>query len=241
MSSTRLFDAASSSTTSSARPSRMATHEIARVVGLAVDRVQAVDGLGDDARGAGLAGAARSDEEQAVAKPVESDRVAQRLDDCVLGDDVAEGLRAPTPIERLMGGRRDGLIRRRRRGLWGHPCSLGGHEERVCRAPAVDRRRSRAQRSDRLGPGRSAAPGEQRLSLLPSGPDEVHASPLRGTRSSTSISPSASANAGLGWEFSPAGADCRYRAPLVPRLARRGNSTCRGSSGWRRGWDSNPR
>src|SRR6185369_16977024 len=25
----------------------------------------------------------------------------------------------------------------------------------------------------------------------------------------------------LGWEFSPAGADCRYRAPLVPRLARR--------------------
>ncbi len=94
-----------------------------------------------------------------------------------------------------------------------------------CRAPTVDRRRPRAQRSDRLGPDRSAAPGEQRLSLLPSGPDEVHASPVRGTRSSTSISPSASASAGLGWEFSPAGADCRYRAPLVPRLARRANST----------------
>jgi hypothetical protein len=85
--------------------------------------------------------------------------------------------------------------------------------------------RPRALRSDRLGPGRSAAPGDQRLSLLPSGPDEVHTSPLRGTRSSTSISPPASANAGLGWEFSPAGADCRYRAPLVPRLARRGDST----------------
>jgi hypothetical protein len=93
--------------------------------------------------------------------------------------------------------------------------------------PCTHRRpgRPRAQRSDRLGPGRSAAPGDQRLSLLPSGPDEVHTSPLRGTRSSTSISPSASANAGLGWEFSPAGADCRYRAPLVPRLARRADST----------------
>src|SRR6188472_4628863 len=87
--------------------------------------------------------------------------------------------------------------------------------------------RPRAHTSDRLGPGRSAAPGEQRLSLLPSGPDEVHASPLRGTRSSTSISPPASASAGLGWEFSPAGADCRYRAPLVPRLARRVDSTVR--------------
>ncbi len=93
--------------------------------------------------------------------------------------------------------------------------------------PCTHRRpgRPRAQRSDRLGPGRSAAPGDQRLSLLPSGPDEVHTSPLRGTRSSTSISPSASASAGLGWEFSPAGADCRYRAPLVPRLARPTDST----------------
>ena len=47
-------------------------------------------------------------------------------------------------------------------------------------------------RCDQLGPGRSAAPGEQRLTLLPSGPDVVHASPLRGTRSSTPIAPLAS-------------------------------------------------
>ena len=102
-----------------------------------------------------------------------------------------------------------------------------GIARRMSILPCTLRRpgRPRAQRSDRLGPGRSAAPGDQRLSLLPSGPDEVHTSPLRGTRSSTSISPPASANAGLGWEFSPAGADCRYRAPLVPRLARPANST----------------
>ncbi len=75
-------------------------------------------------------------------------------------------------------------------------------------------------RNDELGPGRSAAPGEQRLTLLPSGPDVVHASPLRGTRSSTLVIPLASAKADLGRGFSPAGAVCRYRAPLVPRLAR---------------------
>jgi len=33
----------------------------------------------------------------------------------------------------------------------------------LCRAPSVDRWRPRALRGDRLGPGRSAAPGEQRL------------------------------------------------------------------------------
>ena len=100
--------------------------------------------------------------------------------------------------------------------------------------------RSRAHTSDRLGPGRSAAPGEQRLSLLPSGPDEVHASPLRGTRSSTPIAPSASANAGLGREFSPAEAVCRYRAPLVPRLARLANHTRARSNGSGRGSITRP-
>ena len=56
--------------------------------------------------------------------------------------------------------------------------------------------------------------------LLPSGPDTVHESPLRGTRSSSSRTSSALENADLGGEFGPARADCRYRAPLVPRLAR---------------------
>ena len=40
---------------------------LARVVRLAVDRIEAVDGLGDDARHRRLARAARADEEQAVA------------------------------------------------------------------------------------------------------------------------------------------------------------------------------
>ena len=96
----------------------------------------------------------------------------------------------------------------------------GGHAKRELPCTLRRRRHTWAHRGERLGPGRSAAPGEQRLTLLPSGPDVVHASPLRGTRSSTSFTPPASACAGLGRGFSPAGADCRYRAPLVPRLAR---------------------
>ena len=49
---------------------------LAGVVGLAVDGVEAVDRLGHDPRGARLAGAARPDEEQAVAR--RSSRTALR-------------------------------------------------------------------------------------------------------------------------------------------------------------------
>jgi hypothetical protein len=80
--------------------------------------------------------------------------------------------------------------------------------------------RPRAHRRDRLRPGLAAAPDEPRLALLPSGPDAVRVSPLRGTRSSAPFTPAALEDEDLGREFSPAGADCRYRAPLVPRLAR---------------------
>ena len=217
MSSTLLFDAASSSTTSSARPSRMASHDGQRSHGwpsrrsvqlTAFARIRAIEVLPVPTR---------TDEEEAVAEASQADGVAEGLDDRVLADDLVERLRAEAPIE---GPRRIGAWRRGRRGArLGHR-SPGRPGRWSCRAPSVDHRRSWARRSDQLGPGRSAAPGEQRLTLLPSGPDVVHASPLRGTRSSTPIAPLASANAGLGRGFSPAGADCRYRAPLVPRLAR---------------------
>src|SRR6266511_5757055 len=81
-------------------------------------------------------------------------------------------------------------------------------------------------RSARTRP--TAAPAEDRLPLLPSGPDGVHGSSSRGTRSSTPFGPTASERRGLGRGFGPAGADCRYRAPLVPRLARPGDDTATG-------------
>ena len=92
--------------------------------------------------------------------------------------------------------------------------------------------RPRAHHDERLGPGRSAAPDDDRLVLLPSGPDTVRGSPLRGTRSSTSHRRAAFGDGDLGRGFSPAGADCRYRAPLVPRLARLAKDT-RSASGTR--------
>ena len=67
--------------------------------------------------------------------------------------------------------------------------------------------------------------------LLPSGPDTVRDSPLRGTRSSTSPGAAASERGDLEGEFSPAGADCRYRAPLVPRLARLAKDSAAGPAG----------
>ena len=71
--------------------------------------------------------------------------------------------------------------------------------------------RSRAHRDGRLGPGRSAAPDDDRLVLLPSGPDTVRGSSLRGTRSSTSHRRAATENGDLERGFSPAGADCRLQ------------------------------
>src|SRR3954465_8402089 len=143
-----------------------------------------------------------------MADAVRPDGVAQGLDDGLLADDLPECLGAPASVERLVrDGRRDDLLR-------------SGANERNCRAPSVDLDATRAHRDERLGPGRSAAPDDDRLVLLPSGSDTVRGSPLRGTRSSTSRRRAAFENGDLGRGFSPAVADCRYRAPLVPRLAR---------------------
>ncbi len=148
-------------------------------------------------------------------------RVAQRLDDRILADDLGEGLGSPAAIQRLVRDR----VRHH------HLPSMASKVEVPCtlRRPG----RPRAHHDGRLGPGRSAAPGDDRLVLLPSGPDTVRGSPLRGTRSSTSHRRAAFGSGDLGRGFSPAGADCRYRAPLVPRLARLGKDNRERRRGWR--------
>ena len=180
----------------------------AGVAGVAVAQVRAVERLGQDPGERCLARPARPDEQDRVADPVGANRVAEGLDDRLLADDVGEGLGAPAPVERLMRDRRGHDLLRAWACELSMPCTL--------RRPG----NSRAHRDERLGPGRSAAPDDDRLVLLPSGPDTVRGSPLRGTRSSTSHRRAAFESGDLGREFSPAGADCRYRAPLVPRLAR---------------------
>ncbi len=181
----------------------------AGVAGLAVAQVGAVDGLGHDARHRGLARAARSDEEEAMA---DADPVAPR---CAASGRRAPGRpsgrrsgrgsadRAPAGGPGRSGSSRSGCpswrsvaapppaqaVRSAQPRPWAPGADLAVHPPSITTAREPDR-------SGQLGPGRSAAPGEQRLTLLPSGPDVVHASPLRGTRSSTPIASLASAGSG---------------------------------------------
>ena len=74
----------------------------ARVTGVAVLEIRAVDRLGEDAGERGLARPARPDEEDRVADPLGADRVPERLDDGFLPDDLGEGLGTPSPVEGLV-------------------------------------------------------------------------------------------------------------------------------------------
>ena len=65
--------------------------------------IGAVDGLGQDARGRCLAGAAGAYEEIGVGNAVGHDGVAERGDDVVLTENLAEALRPPATVERLVG------------------------------------------------------------------------------------------------------------------------------------------
>ena len=76
--------------------------------------------------------------------------------------------------------------------------------------------------ASQLRPGEPAAPGIAYLPLLSSDPDGVRRFPPRKTRSSTPLDESSPTGSNLGQEFNPAVADCGYRAPLAPRLARPG-------------------
>ena len=75
---------------------------LARAVGLAGGALLAVERLGEQARGRGLAGAARTGEQVRVGDRPVGDGVAQRALDVLLADDVVEGLRAVLPVQGLM-------------------------------------------------------------------------------------------------------------------------------------------
>ncbi len=95
----------------------------------------------------------------------------------------------------------------RRRRPW--PCT---HPRSVSKA---------RNRNPRLRSSTPTAQEVHRLPLLPSGPDGVHESPLRRTQPSTPRSRTDHLETDdLRWEFNPALADCGFRAPLPPRLAR---------------------
>ena len=220
MSSTRLFEAASISMTSSARPSRIATQAAQRSHGSPSWRFVQLTALAT-IRASEVLPVPRGPTKRSAwaTRPV---RTALRSVSTTASWPTisAERLGAPAAVEApgasrpgvaTVGGQSGSTVHAAVRARGSNvPCTL-----RRSDAPAPTRH-------ERLGPGRSAAPGEDRLVLLPSGPDTVRESPLRGTRSSTSLVAAAFEDGDLGRGFSPAGADCRYRAPLVPRLARHG-------------------
>ena len=104
--------------------------------------------------------------------------------------------------------------------------------KRVDRAPCVEVG-SRAPVPGRgSGSGNPATPAGDRLRLLPSGPDLVHGSTSYGTRAIDTVLGAATPRASpLGRGFGLARADCEYRAPLPPRLARSTASVPAGGRG----------
>ena len=103
------------------RPSAISTQTL---VGVEIDlrAAGAVERLGEDAGGGGLAGAARPDEEIGVGEAVLRDGIAQRPHDVVLSEDVVERLRAVLAGEDLVAHRRAGRLkstRRRERAIFG--------------------------------------------------------------------------------------------------------------------------
>src|SRR5439155_433743 len=176
---------------------------VAAIARVAVLEVRAVDRLGENPGEGRLPRPARADEQDRVRDASGTDRIPERLHDRRLADDLAERLSSPPPVERLMrngwswGARRFGCgrlrahgapVRRRAgrpAGRWSMPCT-----HRRLASP-------RACLDERLGPGRSAAPDDDRLVLLPSGPDTVHGSSLRGTRSSTSLEAAGGGEGGI--------------------------------------------
>ena len=104
ISSTRLFDAASTSITSSDVPSATATQLSHTPHGSpSAPRFGAVHRLREDARGGGLARAARPGEEVRVADTTLAHRVAQRDGDVLLTDQIGEPLGSVLPVQGLVG------------------------------------------------------------------------------------------------------------------------------------------
>ena len=139
---------------------------LAGVARVTVLRLRAVHGLRDDPRDRCLADASRTGEEVRVGDLTVRDGVLEGPGDMLLTHDLGEGLRAVTAVE---GDALRHAVRIKR----GTPCTL---------------RRSRHlghARTPWLGPGLPAALSDDRLPLLPSGPDGVRGPLLHRTRSST--------------------------------------------------------
>ena len=136
----------------------------AGVARVPVLEVRAVDGLGEDPGERCLARPARPDEQDRVRDPSGPNGILEGLDDGLLADDLGERLRPPAPIDRQVRRSGDGHCGCRwARGALGHAAPRGRVACSIS-MPCTPCRpsRARAHHRRRLGPGRSAAPGEDR-------------------------------------------------------------------------------
>ena len=177
----------------------------------------AVDHLGEDPRGGGLAGSARAAEEERVREAVLADRAGEGADHVVLPEHLLRVLRTVTPVERLVLLFLCHVVRL--------PFVALRHRSRTAenkgdRAPTVDHERAERFDDRWLRPGVPTAPARARLPLLPSGPDGIRRLVSRRTRPSTLRAEGCLDHSGRGRGFGPGKAGSGYRAPLAPRLAR---------------------
>src|SRR5438309_782593 len=174
---------------------------LAPIAGLAVLGIGAVHCLRDQPGDRGLSRAPDSRQEVGVSHLTTSDRVPERARHVLLTDDRGEGLGAVAAIES---------------GALGHARMLAGYG----RAPSVDHDVSNTR--TRIGSDQACLRHEATTAYRCFLPDltgftgRFCTGPDRQRRRASA----GSAMPDLGRGFSPARADCGYRAPLAPRLAR---------------------
>ena len=149
----------------------------APVARVAVDRMLAVDRLGQDLGTGGLAGPARADEQVGMGQTPGLDLLFERLGNMLLTDNVVKRLRPVFAIERL--------IHHLRASPPGTENIKNVTIDKTAHPP-LNRRHARYH-SSQLGLGAPTAHGVTCLMLLGSPPDMVHKAPLRGTEPSTPL------------------------------------------------------
>ena len=114
------------------------------------------------------------------------------------------------------------------RSAWGKPRDRGGEPKKKAVHPLSTRKPVGGPWLASSGPATLRHPSGHCLPLLPSGPGGVHRPSPRRTSPSTPLGQNRPKTLSLEREFNPAVADCGYRAPLAPRLARPRDSKAAG-------------
>ena len=204
------------------RPVQNAAAGRALAAWVAVFRMLAVDRARQDFGAGGLACAARTGKKVGMRQAAADELAAQCVGNVLLADDVRKSQRPPFAVKRLIHGLPPSDRKSGQKlcplSIPFHCCKTAPHK--TVHRP-VETTTPTAFPVARLKTGKSTAHGGFCLMLLGSPPDMVHSPPLRSTSLSSPPSGLRTSRCRPSRpEFVPAGADCRYRAPLPPQLVR---------------------